>query len=65
MQIYDALAFFKGAEVDTEALIDFLRELGECKGWDDEQIRLHALYAVETHFKCGKASAIKYLESLL
>jgi hypothetical protein len=25
MRIYDAPAFFKDAEVDTEALIDFLR----------------------------------------
>lgn len=65
MQIYDALAFFKEADVDTEALIDFLRELGERKGWDEEQIRLHARYAVETHFAHGQASAIKYLESLL
>jgi len=65
MQIYDALAFFKDAEVDTGALIDFLRELGERNGWDDEQTRLHARYAVETNFESGKASAIKYLESLL
>ena len=64
MQIYDVLAFFKDAEVDTEALIDFLRELGERKGWDGEQIGLHARHAVETHFERWKASAIKYLESL-
>jgi hypothetical protein len=65
MQIYDALAFFKDAEVDTGALIDFLRELGERTGWDDEQIGLRARDAVETHFARGQASAIKYLESLL
>jgi hypothetical protein len=63
LQIYDALAFFTDAVVNTEALIDVLRELGARKGWDAEQIALHARDAVDAIFARGQASAIKYLES--
>jgi len=65
MQIYDARSLFREPEVDTEALIEFLSDLGERKGWDDEQVGLHARFAVHTHATYGMRMAIKYLDSLL
>jgi hypothetical protein len=65
LQIYDALAFFNGAGVDTDALFDFLHALGARKMWDDEEIALHAHYTGETRRARRQAFAMKYLESLL
>jgi len=59
---YDS--FFKDPEVDGAALVAFLRQLAEYRGWDDEQLGMHVHYATITHINHGKHSAIKYLESL-